>query len=203
MQGTLCSSLPKFTRNSLLSCGRLSSRRPPEMPVISRPLWLCRRHYITEHAFRIAAKHDIIRPMGNTDSGDCKRTDEILVQILDEVQTCSGYLKTTAESTAKTATHVKNVRQDIRAIREGKTGPNLRSGIDPLSRPRREEVNRVKEIIREKRKINPAYSLLSVSRLVRRESARIGRIGGYTTDLALNSRASTELKREDAGLKPF
>ena len=130
-------------------------------------------------------------------------TDEILVRILDEVQACSGYLKATAESTAKTATNTRNVRQDIRAIREGKTGPGSLRGIDPLSRPKREEVNRVKEIIREKRKVNPAYSLLSVSRAVRKESKRIGRTGGYTTDLALNSRASTELKREENGFPPY
>jgi hypothetical protein len=142
-------------------------------------------------------------PMENCSQGQRSETGELLARILDEVQTCSGYLKATAESTAKTATHAKNVRQDVRAIREGKTGTGALSGIDPLPRPRREEVNRVKEIIREKRKANPAYSLLSVSRSVRKESARIGRVGGYTTDLALNSRASTELKREECGLPPF
>ena len=102
-------------------------------------------------------------PMENCSQGQRSETGELLARILDEVQTCSGYLKATAESTAKTATHAKNVRQDVRAIREGKTGTGALSGIDPLPRPRREEVNRVKEIIREKRKANPAYSLLSVS----------------------------------------
>ena len=159
--------------------------------------------YITDAPFSIAAKNDILGPMGNNSSTQKVGTGELLVRILDEVQACSGYLKVTAESTAKTATHAKSVRQDIRAIRDGKTGPSPLRGIDPLPRPRREEVNRVKEIIREKRKVNPAYSLLSVSRQVRKESARIGRVGGYTTDLALNSRASTELKREECGLPPF
>ena len=103
-------------------------------------------------------------PMENCSQGQRSETGELLARILDEVQTCSGYLKATAESTAKTATHAKNVRQDIRAIREGKTGTGALSGIDPLPRPRRED---------------------------------------YTTDLALNSRASTELKREECGLPPF
>lgn len=131
------------------------------------------------------------------------KTINILEKILDELHTGNSYLKTTAEKTIKTVSNTKNIRQDLRAIREGKTGTTSLTGIDPLSRPRREEVNRVKDIIREKRKINPRYSLLSVSAFVRKESNRLGRIGGYETDLALNSRASTELKREEAGLKPY
>jgi hypothetical protein len=130
-------------------------------------------------------------------------TSELLKEILSEVKLGNSYLKTTATATAQTATNTKNLRQDVRAIREGKTGTTELSGIDPLSRPKREEVNRVKELIREHRKTNPGYSLLSVSTFVRKESLRIGRIGGYKTDLALNSRASTELKREDNGLKPY
>ena len=78
-------------------------------------------------------------------------TDEILVRILDEVQACSGYLKATAESTAKTATNTRNVRQDIRAIREGKTGPGSLKGIDPLSRPKREEVRLYSVIYQDER----------------------------------------------------
>jgi len=131
------------------------------------------------------------------------KTINILEKILDELHTGNSYLKTTAEKAIKTVSNTKNIRQDLRAIREGKTGTTSLTGIDPLSRPRREEVNRVKDIIREKRKINPRYSLLSVSAFVRKESNRLGRIGGYETDLALNSRASTELKREEAGLKPY
>ena len=175
----------------------------PKCRLVVDPSGYVTDKYITDTAFRIAAKNDILGPMGNNSPTQKVETGELLVRILDEVQACSGYLKATAESTAKTATHAKSVRQDIRAIRDGKTGPSPLRGIDPLPRPRREEVNRVKEIIREKRKVNPAYSLLSVSRQVRKESARIGRVGGYTTDLALNSRASTELKREECGLPPF
>lgn len=130
-------------------------------------------------------------------------TKKLLEEILGEVKTSNVYLKATAAATTKTATNTKNVRQDVRAIREGKTGPSSLSGIDPLSHPKREEVNRVKELIREHRKTNPRYSLLSVSTFVRKESARLGRLGGYETDLALNSRASTELKREENGLRPY
>ena len=175
----------------------------PKCRLVADPSGYVAANYITDLAHRIAAKNGIMRPMGKNSSTQKIGTGELLARILDEVQACSGYLKTTAESTAKTATHAKNVRKDIRSIRDGKTGPSPLRGIDPLPRPRREEVNRVKEIIREKRKMNPAYSLLSVSKQVRKESARIGRVGGYTTDLALNSRASTELKREEAGLPPF
>ena len=132
-----------------------------------------------------------------------RKTDELLEQILEEVQTGNAYLKASAEATAKTATNTKNLRQDVRAIREGKTNTSSLSGIDPLTRAKREEVNRVKELIREHRKSNPCYSLLSVSKFVRKESARLGRFGGYETDIALNSRASTELKREENGLNPY
>ena len=113
------------------------------------------------------------------------------------------YLKTLAESTAKTAAIAKRIQRDLRAIREGNTGASSLRGIDPLSPSKREEVNRVKALIRERRKTNPNYPLLSVSAFVLKESARIGRIGGYDNTTALNSRASTELKREEKGLKPF
>lgn len=130
-------------------------------------------------------------------------TSSLLKEILSEVKIGNSYLKTAAKATTQTAANSKNLRQDLRAIREGKTGTTELSGIDPLSRSKREEVNRVKELIREHRKTNPGYSLLSVSTFVRKESLRIGRIGGYETDLALNSRASTELKREESGLSPY
>ena len=130
-------------------------------------------------------------------------TNSILGKILNEVQIVNSYLKTTAETSAKTAVNTKSIRQDLRAVREGKTGTSALTGIDPLTRPKREEVNRVKELIREHRKTNPRYPLLSVSAFVRKESFRLGRIGGYTTDIALNSRASTELKREENGLRPY
>ena len=130
-------------------------------------------------------------------------TSGLLKEILSEVRLGNSYLKTAATATAQTAANTKNLRQDVRAIREGKTGTTELSGIDPLSRSKREEVNRVKELIRGHRKTNPGYSLLSVSTFVRKESLRIGRIGGYETDLALNSRASTELKREESGLSPY
>jgi len=131
------------------------------------------------------------------------KTINILEKILDELHTGNSYLKTTAEKAIKTVSNTKNIRQDLRAIREGKTGTSALTGIDPLTRPKREEVNRVKELIREHRKTNPRYPLLSVSAFVRKESFRLGRIGGYTTDIALNSRASTELKREENGLRPY
>ena len=115
----------------MLSRGRLASRRPPETPACGRPLWLCRGNYTTEAAFGIAAISGIMMPMEKCSQGQRIKTGELLARILDEVQTCSGYLKATAESTAKTATHAKNVRQDVRAIREGKTGTGALSGIDP------------------------------------------------------------------------
>ena len=134
-----------------------------------------------------------------------KKSDEsdILKDILNKFAESNKYLQITADATTKTAANTKNLRQDIRAIREGKTGTSELRGIDPLSRQKREEVNLVKQLIREHRKTNPNYSLLSVSTFVRKESLRIGRIGGYETDLALNSRASTELKREENGLSPY
>ena len=89
-------------------------------------------------------------------------TNSILGKILNEVQIVNSYLKTTAETSAKTAVNTKSIRQDLRAVREGKTGTSALTGIDPLTRPKREEVNRVKELIREHRKTNPRYPLLSV-----------------------------------------
>ena len=134
-----------------------------------------------------------------------KKSEEsdVLKQILKKFEENNKYLQITSDATTKTAANTKNLRQDIRAIREGKTVTSELSGIDPLSRPKREEVNLVKKLIREHKKTNPNYSLLSVSTFVRKESLRIGRIGGYKTDLALNSRASTELKREENGLSPY
>lgn len=107
------------------------------------------------------------------------------------------------EFASQTARNTKTIRQDVSAIRQGRTGADAVLHKDPLTAVERRQVNLVKARYTEKRSTNPHYSLLSVSRAVRREDHDAGIRGGYKTDLALNSRASLEIKREDAGLPPF
>jgi len=104
---------------------------------------------------------------------------------------------------SRTATNTKYIRRDVSGIREGRTGANARQREDPLTPAERRQVDSVKRRYYEKRKENPHYSLLSVSRDVRREDLKKGIAGGYKDDMALNHRASVEIKREDAGLPPF
>lgn len=104
---------------------------------------------------------------------------------------------------AKTAVSTKKIRQDVSGIRIGDTGPKAVHRKDPLSPSCRRQVDIVKKRYAQKRLENPNYSLLSISKSVRREDARDGIRGGYATDLALNSRASTEIKREDLGQPPY
>lgn len=104
---------------------------------------------------------------------------------------------------AKTTVSTKKIREDVSGIRIGDTGPKSVNRKDPLSSSCRRQVNIVKMRYAQKRLENPNYSLLSISKAVRREDSAAGIRGGYTTDLALNSRASTEIKREDLGLPPY
>ena len=43
-------------------------------------------------------------------------TNSILGKILNEVQIVNSYLKTTTETSAKTAVNTKSIRQDLRAV---------------------------------------------------------------------------------------
>lgn len=107
------------------------------------------------------------------------------------------------EFASQTAKNTRTIRQDVSGIRLGQTGPDAVLHRDPLTPAERRQVNLVKARYTEKRSANPHYSLLSISRAVRREDHAAGVRGGYKTDLALNSRASLEIKREDAGRPPF
>ena len=133
--------------------------------------------------------------LGNT------RVLAILEQIRDQVRLGNGFASRTAANTGNIANNIIRIRKDIADIRNGETGS--KPSADTLTPVERQQVDETKRRIRALRQKNPHYPLLAVSRSVRRDFATRGICGGYKTDLALNSRVSRELKREDAGLPPF
>ena len=129
-------------------------------------------------------------------NADLERIYGVLTEIRDGIGRGNDFA-------AQTAHNTKAIRQDVSGIRQGRTGADARIAKDPLGHAERRQVELVKSRYREKRKTNPAYSLFSISKAIRREDHAAGIRGGYKTDLALNSRASLEIKREDANLPPF
>lgn len=98
---------------------------------------------------------------------------------------------------------LKTIRRDISGIREGRTGREARQREDPLQPAKREQVDAVKGRYRERRQLNPRYSMLSISRCVFREWQKDGRTSGYESFEKLNNRAWKEIRREDRGLTPY
>lgn len=127
-------------------------------------------------------------------------TDEQVINLLTEIRDGVNANLVANKQTARSSTYI---RADIGAIREGRTGADSRQHEDPLTRAQRRQVNEVKKRYAEKLITNPHYSLLSISKAVRREDLSKGVEGGYKTDIALNSRASKEFHREQKGLPPF
>ena len=72
-----------------------------------------------------------------------------------------------------------------------------------VAMPKRLQVEQVKARYYEKRKLNPGYSLLSITRQVFEDGRRQGLTDGFNSLQGLNARAVREIKREDNGLPAF
>lgn len=134
----------------------------------------------------------------------------LVQKVIEEIRAGNAFAAQTAENTRltventhATATHTKDIRRDVTAIRLGKTGTKHSLQEDPLKPVQREEVEEAKLRIREQRKTNPHVSRLGICTQVLREWRQRGIKGGYTDKFALNNRVTTELNREDASLPPF
>lgn len=129
-----------------------------------------------------------------------EQADPAVVEILTKIH---AEIIRGNEFASRTATNTKCLRQDVSGIRQGRTGPDARTRTDPLARAERRQVELVKKRYYELRKDNPHCSLFAISKAIRRADKAAGIVGGYKTDNALNSRASKEIKREDAGIPIF
>lgn len=125
-----------------------------------------------------------------------KTSESLLREILGAIQ--SGN-----EERRRLTRAATTIRGDVSAIREGRTGADARTREDPLSTSERAQVDEVKTRYYERRKANPRYSLLSVSKEVFKEWQSRCEYGGYDSFAALNTRAWKEIQREDKGLAPF
>ena len=127
-------------------------------------------------------------------------SSEKVVELLTEIR--NGIVKGNAYA-AHIAANTKTIRQDVTGIRDGRTGADARLHEDPLKPSLRRQVELVKKRYYALLKENPFTQLLPICRQVRKEDRAAGIAGGYRDDNGLNSRASKEIKREQAGHPPF
>ncbi len=134
----------------------------------------------------------------------------LLTEIRDKITIVNGHAAETAANTRSTARDARRavanlsaIKRDVSKMRAGDSGGGSDLRGDTLTPAERRQVNEVKRRFRAKRQENPHYPLLAVSRSVLRDALAVGERSGYKKELALNARASKEIKREDAGLPPF
>ncbi len=115
-------------------------------------------------------------------------------RLVRSVESIAADTARTASAAEKTTRNMTTLRQDVSAIRDGRTGADARLRKDPLTPAQRRQVDEVKRRYAKLLENGYTHSRLGVAKAVMREDGFAGRAIGYTDAKALDNRVAKELK---------